>query len=50
LRGQEPLLVDGPEARKAVEIILGIYASALAGTTVSLPLTKTPQRQAFPRA
>jgi UDP-N-acetyl-2-amino-2-deoxyglucuronate dehydrogenase len=49
LRGQEPLLVDGPEARKAVEIILGIYASALAGKTVSLPLTKTPQRHDFPR-
>jgi predicted dehydrogenase len=50
LRGQEPLLVDGSEARKAVEIILGIYASALAGKTVSLPLTSTPQRHAFPRA
>jgi predicted dehydrogenase len=50
LRGQEPLLVDGVEARKAVEIILGIYASALAGKTVRLPLAKTPPRHAFPRA
>jgi predicted dehydrogenase len=48
-RGQEPLLVDGSEARKAVEIILGIYASALSGKTVSLPLAKTPQRHAFSR-
>ena len=34
----EPLLVDGAEARKAVEIIQAIYASAAAGTPVRLPL------------
>jgi UDP-N-acetyl-2-amino-2-deoxyglucuronate dehydrogenase len=42
LRGKDTLLVDGPEARKAVEIILGIYASARSGKTVTLPLQKTP--------
>jgi UDP-N-acetyl-2-amino-2-deoxyglucuronate dehydrogenase len=47
LRGQDTLLVDGPEARKSVEIILGIYASAWSGKTISLPLKKTPKRQAF---
>ena len=49
LRGKDRLLVDGPEARKAVEIILGVYASALSGKTVTLPLKRTPKRQAFPR-
>jgi predicted dehydrogenase len=47
MRGQVPLLVDGPEARKAVEIILAIYASALSGKTVALPLSRTPRRGAF---
>lgn len=47
LRGKTPLLVDGTEARKAVEIILGIYASALSGETVNLPLKRTPERHAF---
>lgn len=49
LRGSEPLLVDGPEARHAVEIVLAIYASALSGQTVSLPLSATLSRQAFAR-
>lgn len=31
-------LIDGPEARKAVEIILAIYQSACEGRTVRLPL------------
>jgi UDP-N-acetyl-2-amino-2-deoxyglucuronate dehydrogenase len=47
LRGTEPLLVDGQEARKAVEIILALYASALSGKTVILPLSATPPRHAF---
>jgi predicted dehydrogenase len=47
LRGKAPLLVDGVEARKSVEIILGIYASALSGETVNLPLKRTPERHAF---
>jgi predicted dehydrogenase len=47
LQGKDPLLVDGLEARKAVEIILGIYASALSGRTVRLPLERTPERLPF---
>lgn len=41
-------MVDGPEGRKAVEIILAIYQSALAGgQPVRLPLKKTPVRKTF---
>ena len=41
-------LVDGPEARKSIEIILAIYQSALkGGTPVTLPLKKTPVRRSF---
>jgi predicted dehydrogenase len=41
-------LVDGPEGRKAVEIILAIYQSALAGgKPVRLPLKRTPARKPF---
>jgi predicted dehydrogenase len=47
LYGTETLLVDGTEARKAVEIILAIYASAQSGSTVSLPLQTTPRLQDF---
>ena len=47
LQGKAPLLVDGAEARKSVEIILAIYASALSGETVKLPLKRTPERHAF---
>ncbi|RIK38175.1 MAG: oxidoreductase [Chloroflexi bacterium] len=36
-----PPLVDGPEARKAVEIIRAIYRSAEAGRTVALPLNES---------
>jgi predicted dehydrogenase len=49
LQGHEPLLVDGTEARKAVEIVLAVYASALSAQTMPLPLSATPQWQAFPR-
>ncbi|MCZ7648399.1 MAG: Gfo/Idh/MocA family oxidoreductase [Planctomycetota bacterium] len=49
LDGKEKLLVDGKEARKAVEIILAIYASALGGKAVKLPLKKTPKRRKFPK-
>ncbi|HYF48389.1 MAG TPA: Gfo/Idh/MocA family oxidoreductase [Planctomycetota bacterium] len=45
--GAEPLLVDGKEARKAVEIILAIYQSALSRKPVKLPLKKTPRRTKF---
>jgi predicted dehydrogenase len=41
-------MVDGAEGRKAVEIILAIYRSALAGgKPVRLPLKKTPVRKPF---
>ena len=45
--GTEPL-VDGLEGRKAVEIILAIYRSALTGgKPVQLPLKRTPIRKPF---
>ena len=37
-----PPLVDGPEGRRSVEIILGIYKAAETGTTVRLPLAGDP--------
>jgi predicted dehydrogenase len=40
--GKEPM-VSGPEARKAVEIILAIYKSAQTGSVVRLPLKSTPR-------
>jgi UDP-N-acetyl-2-amino-2-deoxyglucuronate dehydrogenase len=47
ITGDKPLLVDAVEARKAVEIILGVYASALSGKAAKLPLKRTPQRRSF---
>ncbi|HHN46547.1 MAG TPA: Gfo/Idh/MocA family oxidoreductase [Planctomycetes bacterium] len=47
LSKQTPLLVDAVEARRAVEVILGIYASALSGKAARLPLKKTPSRRPF---
>ena len=45
--GDKPL-VDGAEGRKAIEIILAIYRSALTGgKPVQLPLKRTPTRRAF---
>lgn len=49
LDGKEKLLVDGAEARKAVEIILAVYASSLSGKAAKLPLKKTPNRRKFPK-
>jgi UDP-N-acetyl-2-amino-2-deoxyglucuronate dehydrogenase len=41
-------MVDGAEGRKAIEIILAIYRSALSGgKPVQLPLKRTPTRKAF---
>jgi predicted dehydrogenase len=40
-KGTKPL-VDGPEGRKAVEVILAIYKSAETGKTVQLPLASDP--------
>ena len=34
--------IDGPEARKSVEVILAIYKAAETGKAVQLPLTKDP--------
>ena len=46
-RGSGPM-VDGAEGRKAVEIVLAIYRSALAGgKPVRLPLQRTPARRPF---
>ncbi len=47
LNGEEKLLVDGAEARKAIEIILAIYLSAHTGKVVRLPLKRTPVRKRF---
>lgn len=45
--GRKPA-IDGHEARKAVEVILAIYKSALSdGKAVHLPLKKTPVRRSF---
>ena len=38
VRGGQPFALNGREARKAVEIIEGIYTSSRTGKTVSLPL------------
>jgi predicted dehydrogenase len=40
--GKRPL-IDGPEGRRSVEIILGIYKAAETGRSVSLPLKSDPQ-------
>ena len=39
--GTSPL-VDGPEARRSVELILAIYKSAESGRSVELPLKNDP--------
>jgi len=49
LEGKEKLLVEGPEARKAVEIILSVYQSALTRKAAKLPLKKTPKLSTFPK-
>jgi len=43
LRTGKKLMVDGREARKAVEIILAIYKSAQTGRIVRLPLKRSPR-------
>jgi predicted dehydrogenase len=48
LAGKEPLLVDGQEARKAVELILAIYQAAQSRRPVALPLSKTPRLKKVP--
>jgi predicted dehydrogenase len=44
-KGKQPL-IDGPEGRKAVELILAIYKSAETGKPVKLPLSGDPALKA----
>jgi predicted dehydrogenase len=44
-KGAQPL-VDGPEGRRSVEVILAIYKSAETGRAVPLPLAKDPALKA----
>lgn len=44
-KGTQPL-IDGPEGRKAVEVILGIYKAAETGRAVQLPLKSDPTLKA----
>jgi UDP-N-acetyl-2-amino-2-deoxyglucuronate dehydrogenase len=48
-RGTPPL-IDGPQGRRSVEIILGIYMAAETGRAVSLPLKADPVLQARKRS
>ncbi|RMF91571.1 MAG: gfo/Idh/MocA family oxidoreductase [Planctomycetota bacterium] len=43
--GRKPL-IDGPEGRRSVEIILAVYQAAETGTRVQLPLPADPQLKA----
>ena len=48
LKSEKKPFIDGPEARKSIEIILAIYRSALTGgKPVRLPLKRTPVRKSF---
>lgn len=38
IRGEEPLLTDGTEGRKTIELIMAIYKSAALRQTVTLPI------------
>ena len=38
IRGEEPLLVDGEAGKRAMELVLAIYKSAVEGVPVKLPL------------
>jgi len=40
-KGKQPL-IDGPEGRKAIELILAIYKSAETGKAIKLPLASDP--------
>ena len=42
--------VDGPEGRRAVEIILGIYKAAETGSTIELPLASLTSLPSVPLA
>ncbi len=47
--GRKPA-IDGPEGRRSVEIILGVYKAAETGKTVKLPLASDPVLAARKRA
>jgi predicted dehydrogenase len=49
IRGTEPLLCDGREGRRSVEVILAIYKAAETGRSIKLPLTSDPVIQARSR-
>lgn len=49
VQGKEPLLCDGREGRRSVEIILAIYAAAESGKAVKLPLASDPKLKARER-
>lgn len=40
IQGKEPLLTDGREGRKAIELIMAIYKSSALRQTVTLPITE----------
>jgi predicted dehydrogenase len=42
IRNGDTPLIDGPEGRRSVEIILGIYKAAETGRVVKLPLKNDP--------
>ncbi|REK15749.1 MAG: gfo/Idh/MocA family oxidoreductase [Planctomycetota bacterium] len=42
IREDRPPAIDGPEGRRSVEIILGIYKAAETGKTIKLPLASDP--------
>jgi len=44
-KGEKPL-IDGPEGRRSVEIILAVYKAAETGRAVALPLTSDPALKA----
>ena len=50
IKGGKQPLVDGPEGRRSVEIILAIYKAAETGRAVTLPLAKDPVLQARKRS
>lgn len=42
IKKQQAPLIDGPEGRRSVELILAIYQSAATGTAIRLPLAADP--------
>ena len=40
IRGEEPLLIDGPQGRNTMELIMAVYKASVTKTTVRLPIEK----------